>query len=99
MTGSSLTIAAWGNSHGIRLSRELMATLGVAPGTPLQATVVAKGCLELGFSPQRPSLQDKLAVYDPALHGGEAMSDHLQSTPELGLAATPSQQAPVEARQ
>ena len=75
MSMSSLTIAAWGNSHGIRLSRELMASLGVAPGTPLQATVVAKGCLELRVTPQRPSLQDKLAAFDPALHGGEAMAD------------------------
>ena len=75
MKTTALTISTWGNSHGIRLSRELMASLGVAPGTPLQATVVAKGCLELRVTPQRPSLQDNLAAFDPALHGGEAMAD------------------------
>jgi hypothetical protein len=41
----------------------------------LQATVVAKGCLELRAVPQRPSLQDKLAAFDPQIHGGEVMPD------------------------
>ena len=75
MTASSLTIAAWGNSHGIRLSRELMQSLGITPGTPLLATVVGKGCLELRAVPQRPSLHDKLAAFDPQIHGGEVMPD------------------------
>lgn len=75
MKTTALTISTWGNSHGIRLSRELMQSLGITPGTPLQATVVAKGCLELRAVTQRPSLQDKLAAFDPQLHGGEVMSD------------------------
>jgi antitoxin MazE len=75
MKTTALTISTWGNSHGIRLSRELMQTLGITPGTPLQATVVSKGCLELRAVPQRPSLQDKLAAFDPRVHGGEVMQD------------------------
>jgi antitoxin MazE len=75
MKTTALTISTWGNSHGIRLSRELMQSLGITPGTPLQATVVAKGCLELRAVPQRPSLQDKLAAFDPQVHSGEVMSD------------------------
>jgi antitoxin MazE len=75
MKTTALTIATWGNSHGIRLSRELMRSLGITPGTPLQATVVGKGRLELRAVPQRPSLQDKLAAFDPGLHGGEVMQD------------------------
>ena len=63
MKTTALTIASWGNSHGIRLSRELMQSLGITPGTPLQATVVAKGCLELRAVPQRPSLQWLLTRY------------------------------------
>ena len=75
MKTTALTISTWGNSHGIRLSRELMQSLGITPGTPLQATIVAKGCLELRAVPQRPSLQDKLAAFDPLVHGGEVMQD------------------------
>jgi len=75
MKTTALTISTWGNSHGIRLSRELMQKLGITPGTPLQATVVAKGRLELRAVPQRPSLQDKLAAFDPLVHGGELMQD------------------------
>lgn len=52
-----------------------MQKLGITPGTPLQATVVAKGRLELRAVPQRPSLQDKLAAFDPQVHGGELMQD------------------------
>ncbi|WP_300711961.1 hypothetical protein [Limnohabitans sp.] len=75
MKTTALTISTWGNSHGIRLSRELMQKLGITPGTPLQATVVAKGRLELRAVPQRPSLQDKLAAFDPQVHSGELMQD------------------------
>ena len=85
MKTTALTISTWGNSHGIRLSRELMQSLGITPGTPLQATVVAKGCLELRAVPQRPSLQDKLAAFDPQIHGGEVMSDAPQGV-EFGTA-------------
>jgi antitoxin MazE len=80
MKTTSLTISTWGNSHGIRLSRELMQKLGITPGTPLEATVLAKGRLELRAVPQRPSLQDKLAAFDPQVHGGEVMQDAPQGT-------------------
>lgn len=75
MKPTPLTISPWGNSHGIRLSRELMGALGITPDTPLEATVVGKGCLQLRASDTRPSLADKLAAFDPTVHGGEAMRD------------------------
>ena len=75
MKTTAITISAWGNSHGIRLSRELMQSLGITPDTALQATVLAKGCLELRAVNQRSSLQDKLAAFDPQVHGGEVMQD------------------------
>ena len=36
-----LSITPWGNSHGIRLSRELMLEMGISPDTPLEALVLA----------------------------------------------------------
>jgi antitoxin MazE len=68
---TTVTITPWGNSHGIRLSRELMQSLGVSPDTQLQARVVGKGQLELRAAPQRKSLAEKLKAYDPAVHGSE----------------------------
>ena len=75
MKTTPLTISAWGNSHGIRLSRELMSALGITPDTPLEATVLDKGRLEVRAVRSRPSLADKLAAFDPVVHGGEVMQD------------------------
>ncbi len=75
MSTTILTISSWGNSHGIRLSRELMQSLGITPQTALQARVVGKGQLELTAAPVRPSLAEKLKAFDPAVHGGELMVD------------------------
>ena len=75
MTANTLTITPWGNSHGIRLSRELMLTMGITPDTPLEVAVVAKGRLELRAKPSRLTLAEKLKLYDPVVHGGELMAD------------------------
>jgi antitoxin MazE len=72
---STISITPWGNSHGIRLSRQLMQAMGVSPDTPLQVNVLSKGRLELIAKPVRPTLAQKLKAYDPALHGGELMAD------------------------
>ena len=75
MSTTILTISSWGNSHGIRLSRELMQALDITPQTALQARVVGKGQLELTVAPVRPSLADKLKAFDPAVHGGELLAN------------------------
>ena len=75
MTSTTLSITPWGNSHGIRLSRELMLALGITPDTPLEAVVVVKGRLELRAKPSRLTLAEKLKRYDPVIHGGELMAN------------------------
>ena len=75
MTSNTLSIIPWGNSHGIRLSRELMLAMGITPDTPLEAVVLAKGRLELRAKPSRLTLAEKLKRYDPVVHGGELMVD------------------------
>jgi antitoxin component of MazEF toxin-antitoxin module len=72
---NTLSITPWGNSHGIRLSRQLMQSLGVTPDTPLQVNVLGKGRLELVAKPARATLAQKLKAYDPKIHGGELMAD------------------------
>ncbi len=75
MTTTILSISPWGNSHGIRLSRRLMQTMGIEPGAKLQARVIGSGKLEIVAKSQRLSLAAKLKAFDPAIHGGELMAD------------------------
>ena len=75
MDATTLLISPWGNSHGIRLSRELMQAMHITPDTPLQVQVIEPGRLELRVKPKKLTLVQKLKVYDPAIHGGEMMAD------------------------
>ena len=74
MNVTSLSISPWGNSHGIRLSRELMQAMQITPDTPLQVRVIEPGRLELRVKPKKLTLAQKLKAYDPAVHGGEVMA-------------------------
>ena len=75
MIVTTISISPWGNSHGIRLSRELMQAMHITPDTPLQVQVIAPGRLELRVKPKSLTLAQKLKAYDPAIHGGELMCD------------------------
>ena len=75
MSATILSISAWGNSHGIRLSRELMQAMHITPDTPLQVEVIEPGRRELRVVPTKRTLAQKLKAYDPAIHGGEVMAD------------------------
>ncbi len=75
MNTATLNISPWGNSHGIRLSRELMLAMGITPEAKLEARVTGDGRLELRAKSRRRSLAAKLKAFDPAVHGGEVMAD------------------------
>ena len=75
MSSTTVFISAWGNSHGIRLSRELMQAMEITPDTPLEVQVIAPGRLEVRAAPKKRTLAQKLKAYDPAVHGGELMPD------------------------
>ncbi len=72
---NTVSITPWGNSHGIRLSRQLMSSLGISPDTRLEVHVLGQGRLELVAQPVKKSLAQKLKAYDRKLHGAEMMSD------------------------
>lgn len=72
---TTLSISAWGNSHGIRLSRELMQVMHITPDTPLEVQVIEPGRLELRAVATKRTLAQKLKAYDSAIHGGELMVD------------------------
>ena len=75
MNATTISISPWGNSHGIRLSRELMQAMHITPDAQLQVQVIAPGRLELRVKPKTLTLAQKLKAYDPAIHGGEMMVD------------------------
>ena len=75
MNATTISISPWGNSHGIRLSRELMQAMHITPDAQLQVQVIAPGRLELRVKPKTLTLAQKLKAYDPAIHGGEMMAD------------------------
>jgi antitoxin MazE len=77
MTEAVLDIKAWGNNLGVRIPA------AVAKAAKLRAHQRVKLSVEKGrvvITPQDPvplSLGDRLARYDPTLHGGEAMASVL----------------------
>ena len=75
MDPTIVTLSAWGNSHGIRLSRELMLAMKITPDTPLEVQVIAPGRLEVRAVARKQTLAQKLKAYDPAVHGGELVPD------------------------
>ncbi len=75
MNATTISISPWGNSHGIRLSRELMQAMHITPDAQLHVQVIAPGRLELRVKPKTLTLAQKLKAYDPAIHGGELLVD------------------------
>ena len=77
MSEAILEIKTWGNSLGVRIPS------AGARAAHLKANQVVKLTVEAGrvvLTPQSPgplTLADRLALYDPALHGGESMADTL----------------------
>ena len=73
MPEAELDIKPWGNNLGVRIPA------AVARAAKLRANQRVKLTVEEGrviITPQddKPlSLQDRLALFDPAVHGGEAM--------------------------
>lgn len=74
MSEAVLDIKLWGNNLGVRIPA------AVARAAKLRANQRVKLTVEEGrviITPQddKPlSLQDRLALFDPAVHGGEAMA-------------------------
>jgi antitoxin MazE len=66
-------ISTWGNGLALRLTKPMAKAAGVAEGTPVRVTVrPGKIIIE---AETEPTLDDMLAAFDPAKHGGEAMAD------------------------
>ena len=66
-------IQVWGNSFGLRITQRMAKSAGLTKGSSVRVTVTP-GRIVIA-SGTEPSLEDKLAMFDPKKHGGEVMAD------------------------
>jgi len=68
-----LDIKHWGNSLGVRLPAAVARAARLRVDEKVRLTV-SDGCVIITpLRDQHPSLEDRLASFDPARHGGEAL--------------------------
>lgn len=70
------TVRAWGNGLGVRITASVAQAAKLVRGQPVTVEVVDGGVLvrPAADKPKR-TLAQKLAAFDPAVHGGEVMAD------------------------
>jgi len=72
---TSIKVQRWGNSLAVRIPAELARSVRFGVGVPVELSVETGGLLIRAVGKPQLSLAQKLAAFDPDLHGGEAMAD------------------------
>lgn len=73
----NLTIQQWGNSLAVRIPSAIARSVHFAVGQPVEVTVQDSGLVVKPVGAPKLTLTQKLALFDPAEHGGEAMTTKL----------------------
>ncbi len=69
------TVRAWGNSLAIRITGSVARALQLADGVPVTLELHGKELIVRAANrEQKLTLAQKLELFDPKLHGGEAMA-------------------------
>lgn len=68
------TVQQWGNGLGVRITAPIAKAAHFAQGLPVTVEVVEGGVLVRVAGRPKLTLAQKLKVFDPKLHGGEAMA-------------------------
>ena len=71
---ATLTIQQWGNSLAVRIPASVARSVGFSKGQPAALSVKDSAVLVKKTGEPRLTLSRKLALFDPAQHGGEAMT-------------------------
>ncbi len=74
MTEAILDIKAWGNNLGVRLPAAVAKAAKLRVHQRVRITVEDGRVIITPEALQALSLADRLALFDPAVHGGEAMA-------------------------
>lgn len=73
MSSIASQISVWGNGLAVRLTKPMAKAAGVVKGTPVRI-IVKPGRIVIE-SETEPTLEQMLAAFDPAKHGGELLAD------------------------
>jgi antitoxin MazE len=69
-----LTIQQWGNSLAVRIPAQVARSAHFQVGQEVEVTAQESGVTVTPIGPRKLTLAQKLELFDPAVHGGEAMS-------------------------
>jgi antitoxin MazE len=72
--GATLTVQRWGNSLAVRIPAAVARSARFRVGQPVEVSAQDSNVLVKPLGEPRLTLAQKLAAFDPALHGGEAMA-------------------------
>lgn len=73
VTNIKSRVLPWGNGLGLRLTKTLANAAGVNANSTVRITA-EPGRIIIEANPQKMSLSEMLARFDPKRHGGEAMA-------------------------
>ncbi|MGO8857026.1 MAG: AbrB/MazE/SpoVT family DNA-binding domain-containing protein [Steroidobacteraceae bacterium] len=71
---ATLKVQRWGNSLAVRIPAAVARSARFVVGQPVELSVGEGGVLVKALGQAKLTLEQKLAAFDPALHGGEAMA-------------------------
>lgn len=71
---ATLTVQQWGNSLAVRIPASLARSAHFVVGQPVEVSVADDGVFVKRAGSPKLTLAQKLAAFDPDLHGGEAMA-------------------------
>ncbi len=74
MTEAILDIKPWGNNLGVRLPASVARAANLKADQRVRITVEDGKVIITPHGDKPLTLDDRLALFDPALHGGEAMA-------------------------
>jgi antitoxin MazE len=69
-----LTVQQWGNSLAVRIPSAIARSAHFVVGQPVEVSVADDGVVVKRAGSPKLTLAQKLAAFDPAHHGGEAMA-------------------------
>lgn len=75
MKATDLHIRKWGNSLGVRLPVAVARAAGLEVDQRVRLVVEEGRVVISPLNDEEPTLEDRLAQFDPHRHGGEAMAD------------------------
>lgn len=71
---ATLTVQRWGNSLAVRIPAAVARSARFRVGQPVEVSAQDSNILVKALGEPKLTLAQKLAAYDPALHGGETMA-------------------------